>query len=58
MKVIQQKDMPNIDLTNIPTGANIVYNGKAPVAVVMSIKYYSKLQGMIKQVKELMGKKK
>ena len=57
MKVIQKQNIPNTDLANIPDGANIVYDGKKPVAIIMSIKYYSKLQGLIKQVKELIGKK-
>ena len=57
MKVIQQKDIPNMDLSTIPDGANVLYDGKKPVAILMSIKYYSKLQSMIKQVKQLMGKK-
>ena len=47
-----------MNLTTIPDGANIIYDDKAPVAIIMNIKYYSKLQVMIKQVKELMGKKK
>lgn len=55
MKVIQKKDIPNIDIAKLPDGANIVYDGKAPVGIIMSLKYYSKLQSMIKQVKELMG---
>ena len=58
MKPIKKQELSNMDLTAVPDGANIIYDGKAPVAIIMSIKYYSKLQAMIKQVKELMGKKK
>ena len=58
MNPLKKQDLQNTDLAKIPDGANIIYDGKAPVAIIMSIKYYAKLQALIKQVKELMGKKK
>lgn len=57
MKAIQKQNIPNIKIEDLPDGANVIYDGKTTVGVVMSIKYYSKLQALIKQVKELMGKK-
>ena len=58
MKTIQKQNIPNIDIENLPDGANVVYDGKKIVGILMSAKYYSKLQALIKQAKELMGSKK
>ena len=56
-KAIKKQDLSTLDLAELPDGVNVVYENDKAVAVVMSLKYYSKLNSLIKTVKSLMEKK-
>ena len=56
-QILKKQDLSTIDLTSLSDGANLVYDGDQPVAIIMTAKYYAKLQELIKKVKDLMGSK-
>lgn len=50
MNKISKNELPNIDLKNLK-GANVIFDGE-PVAVVMSMEYYLKIESLLKELKK------
>jgi len=46
-KRINIEDLSDLDFDNLPDGANYVYDGDKPVAVLMNIKYYKYLEQLM-----------
>ena len=57
MKPNTKESLKNIDLKNLPRGANFILDDGIPVAVIMRADYYTYITGIIKEVKELLKDK-
>ena len=54
MKPITKESMKNLDLKNLPRGANFILEDGEPVAVIMRADYYAYITAIIKQANKLM----
>lgn len=49
---IDVHDIPNMDLDELPDGANYIFEDGTPVAVIMNIEYYKYLEYLMNTLKD------
>jgi hypothetical protein len=57
MKKIDKKDLSDFNISSLPDGFSIIFDGEKPIAAITNFRYFKYIQYMIKQVKDYIAKK-
>lgn len=52
IKQIDVYDIPNMDLDDLPDGANYIFEDGTPAAVIMNIEYYKYLEHLMSTLRD------